>query len=284
MVENVAPESAQHALVELFARTPVTVFTGAGVSTDSGIPDYRGRGTPPRTPMSISQFMHDEAYRRRFWAGARVGFERTAGVQPNASHRALAELEQRALINGVITQNVDGLHRAAGSESLVELHGNGSVIRCVSCDNRWSRAEVLAWFDELNPGFAARHANAEIAPDGDATVSKSEADRAEVPPCPVCGGLLRPDVVYFGETVPTGVFAESERLVQEATALLLVGTSLAVNTGMRLVHRAERRGIPLSIINRGPTTIDARPSVQVRIEGGTSETLTALVRSLSHSG
>ncbi|WP_449282489.1 Sir2 family NAD-dependent protein deacetylase [Leucobacter sp.] len=266
------------ALAALFDHGPVAVLTGAGVSTDSGIPDYRGAGTPPRTPMNISEFMHDEAYRRRFWAGARIGLIRAAGVAPNAGHRALARLEAAGRIEGVITQNVDDLHRRGGSRTVVELHGNGSVIRCISCDRRWSREEVLARFDELNPGFAAGNADAEIAPDGDARVA--DASGVAVPACPVCGGVLRPAVVYFGETVPPRVFEAGESLVRDAGALLLAGTSLAVNTGMRLVHRAERRGIPIAVINRGPTAVDARDSVRVRIEGGTSETLTALAERL----
>ena len=261
-------------LAGLFAGGPVAVLTGAGISTDSGIPDYRGAGTPPRTPMSISQFMRDEAYRRRFWAGARVGSLRTAGVAPNAGHLALARLEAAGRIGGVITQNVDDLHRRAGSRTVVELHGNGSVIRCVDCDRRWSRDAVLGWFDELNPGFAERNARAEIAPDGDAVVA--DVSRVVVPACPECGGILRPDVVYFGETVPPRVFARAEALVNGASALLLAGTSLAVNTGVRLVHRAERRGIPLGVINRGPTAVDGRAALRVRVEAGTSETLVAL--------
>ncbi|QZY53217.1 Sir2 family NAD-dependent protein deacetylase [Leucobacter tenebrionis] len=272
------PQDPIDALAALFEHGPAAVLTGAGVSTDSGIPDYRGAGMPPRTPMSISQFMHDEAYRRRFWAGARVGFLRSASVAPNAGHLALARLEAAGRIDGVITQNVDNLHRRAGSRTVVELHGNGSVIRCVDCGNRWSRAEVLGWFDDLNPGFAEEHAGAEIAPDGDARVS--DTDRVEVPSCAVCGGILRPDVVYFGETVPPEVFAVAETLVRDASALLLVGTSLAVNTGVRLVHRAERRGIPVAVINRGPTSADRRESTRVRIEGGTSETLAALTAAL----
>ena len=270
------------ALTALFEPGPVAVLAGAGISTDSGIPDYRGAGTPPRTPMSIAQFMNDEAYRRRFWAGARIGSLRSRGVAPNAGHFALARLEAAGRIGGVITQNVDGLHRRAGSRTVVELHGNGSVIRCLRCGSRWSREEVLGWFDELNPGFIDSQGSAELAPDGDARVSG--ADGVVVPSCPgrgaPCGGLLRPDVVYFGETVPPAVFASAEALLAEAEALMLVGTSLAVNTGLRLVHRAERRGIPVAVINRGPTSVDDRDAVRVRIEGGTSETLTALAAAL----
>ncbi|UOQ58961.1 NAD-dependent deacetylase [Leucobacter rhizosphaerae] len=269
-----APDTraAVDALAPLFEDAPVAVLTGAGISTDSGIPDYRGAGSPPRTPMRIDQFMEDPQYRRRFWAGARVGSARMGGVQPNAGHLAIAHLEAAGRIDGVITQNVDGLHRRAGSRTVVELHGSGAVVRCTVCGHRTSRDEVLASFDALNPGFAEAHAGAEIAPDGDAVVGG--VGDVLVPPCPVCGGILRPDVVYFGEVVPPPVFAAAESLLNGAGALLLAGTSLAVNTGVRLVHRAERRGIPIAIINRGPTAVDARATV--RIEGGTTEVLHAL--------
>lgn len=266
------------ALAGVFDRGPVAVLTGAGMSTDSGIPDYRGAGSPPRTPMRIEQFMHDDAYRRRFWAGARVGARVMSRAAPNAGHIALAELELAGRVNGVITQNVDGLHGRAGSRDVAELHGNGSIIRCVSCGRRWARDTVLGWFDELNPGFAERHADAAANPDGDAAIG--DATGVTIPSCPECGGTLRPDVVYFGETVPPQVFDAAAARVAAASALLVAGTSLAVNTGMRLVHRAERQGIPLAVINRGPTAIDARASVAVRIEAGTSETLTALATAL----
>lgn len=264
-------------LAGLFAAAPVAVLTGAGVSTDSGIPDYRGAGSPPRTPMRIDQFMEDPAYRARFWAGAAAGAAAGWGdIAPNDGHRALARLEAAGRVNGVITQNVDGLHRAAGSRTIVELHGAGGVIRCVECASRFPRADVLGWFEQGNPGFAQEHAGAEIRPDGDAAVDGLGDMR--VPRCPVCGGILRPDVVYFGETVPPRVFSEAERLLGEAGALILAGTSLAVNTGVRLLHRAQRRGIPVAVINRGPTAADS--AAAIRIEGGTTETLTALAARL----
>ena len=266
------------ALTHLFELGPVAVLTGAGMSTDSGIPDYRGAGSPPRAPMRIDQFMHDDAYRQRFWAGARVGARLMSRAAPNAGHLALAELELAGRVNGVITQNVDGLHGRAGSRDVAELHGNGSVIRCVNCSRRWGRETVLGWFDELNPGFAERHADATANPDGDAAIT--DATGVTIPSCPECGGTLRPDVVYFGETVPPQVFEAAAHRVATASALLVAGTSLAVNTGMRLVHRAERQGIPLAVINRGPTAIDTRASLSVRIDAGTSETLTALANTL----
>ncbi len=265
-------------LVALFAHGKVAVLTGAGISTDSGIPDYRGEGSPPRNPMNIAQFREDEQYRKRFWAGARIGQNRMLKVVPNAGHRSLARLEAAGHIDGVITQNVDGLHERSGSRKVVELHGGGSVIRCVDCDSRWSRIKVLEWFDELNPGFAERNASAEVAPDGDAIVSK--VDTVVVPECHVCGGVLRPNVVYFGETVPVPVFDEAAHLVSEAEAFLVAGSSLAVNTGIRLVFRAEQRRIPIAAINRGHTALDLRSSLALRIEGGTTETLVALADAL----
>lgn len=277
----IAANSPIEALAEFFVAGPAALLTGAGMSTDSGIPDYRGAGTPPRTPMSIDQFSNDDAYRRRFWAGARVGAQGLVGVQPNAGHRSVATLEREGRLSGVITQNVDGLHARAGTANLAELHGNGATIRCVPERHRFTRAEVLAWFDVANPGFADRNAGAQITPDGDADVSETAGVR--VPVCPACGGMLRPDVVYFGEHVPTPVFEHAERIVAAASSLIVAGSSLAVNTGIRLVHRAEQRGLPIAVINRGPTQIDRRESVRVRIEGGTSETLTALAAVLGAS-
>ncbi len=265
-------------LAKLFERGPAALLTGAGMSTDSGIPDYRGAGTPPRTPMSIEQFTEDDRYRRRFWAGARVGAAGLSDVQPNAGHRAVAALERDGRLSGIITQNVDGLHGRAGNTNLAELHGNGATMRCIPEGHRFSRTEVLAWFDVANPGFADRNAGARITPDGDADVSETAG--VKVPVCPACGGMLRPDVVYFGEHVPKDVFAHAERIVLAASLVIVAGSSLAVNTGVRLVHRAEQRNLPIAIINRGPTQIDRRESVQVRIEGGTSETLTALAKML----
>lgn len=279
---NAGTSEAQYAdlaqLVSLFERGPIAVLTGAGMSTDSGIPDYRGAGSPPRNPMNIAQFTQDPHYRRRFWAGARIGQNRMNTVEPNDGHRALARLEAAGHIDGVITQNVDGLHRRGGSRTVVELHGGGGVMRCIQCGERWTRSEVLGWFDTLNPGYAERNAGAEVAPDGDALVT--EVDSVRVPLCPGCGGTLRPDVVYFGETVPVAVFAAAAELVSRSMGLLVAGSSLAVNTGMRLVHKTERLGNPLAVINRGPTAIDARPSLAVRIDGGTTETLTALADAL----
>ena len=266
-------------LTALLEAGPAAILTGAGISTDSGIPDYRGTGSPPRTPMNIDQFTNDARYRSRFWAGARIGALRMANVRANAGHEAVARLEQAGHLTGVITQNVDGLHTAAGAQNVAELHGSGSTMRCIAEGHRFTRAETLAWFDAANPGFVERNADAPTNPDGDADVADIEGVR--VPVCPACGATLRPDVVYFGEHVPKPVFAHAEQIVSGAELLIIAGSSLAVNTGVRLVHRAEARGLPIVVINRGPTAVDRRPSVHTRIEGGTSETLTALATMLS---
>lgn len=265
-------------LAELISAAPAAVLTGAGISTDSGIPDYRGAGSPPRNPMRIAEFMNDEGYRRRFWAGARIGSVRMGGLRPNTGHHSLARLEMGGYVTGVATQNVDGLHRAAGTRTLVELHGRGEIVRCTSCHRTYRRSEIFDQFDDLNAGYVAAQAGAALAPDGDAEVA-GVGDVA-VPSCVVCDGILRPDVVYFGEVVPRPVFNAAAALVNGAGALLLAGTSLAVNTGIRLVNIAERRGIPIVVINRGPTAIDARASVTLRIDGGTSEVLDAVAEHL----
>ncbi len=266
------------ALRKLFDNGPVTVLTGAGISTDSGIPDYRGEGSPARTPMNVEQFLGDEQYRQRFWAGTRVWTEKTQQIRPNVAHKALAQLEEAGLITGVITQNTDNLHIQAGTKQIAELHGNGMAFRCVDNGHRWTRREVLKWFDQANPGYAQMHVDAELAPDADAVVK--EVEGVKVPVCPACASLLRPDIVYFGEHVPLDTFARAEQILGAGSALLIAGSSLAVNTPIRLVNRAERQGLPLAVINRGPTAIDERPSVQVRIEGNTSDWLPNLAQEL----
>ncbi|MGK0722319.1 Sir2 family NAD-dependent protein deacetylase [Leucobacter sp. W1478] len=276
--EKPAPNEHLERLTALFERGPAAILTGAGMSTDSGIPDYRGTGSPPRTPMSIEQFTNDAHYRRRFWAGARIGALRLANLRANAGHEAVARLEQAGHLTGVITQNVDGLHTAAGAVNVAELHGSGSTMRCITEGHRFTRAETLAWFDAANPGFVERNADAPTNPDGDADVTA--IDSVRVPVCPACGATLRPDVVYFGEHVPKPVFAHAEQIIADAEMLIIAGSSLAVNTGVRLVHRAETRGIPIAVINRGPTAVDRRSSLHTRIEGGTSETLSALAAAL----
>lgn len=269
--------AALEQLAMLAAAGPLAVLTGAGISTDSGIPDYRGKGAPPRTPMKFEQFLGDEAARQRFWAGARLGAGTFGEVLPNAAHLALADLERAGHLSGVVTQNVDGLHRRAGSNRVVELHGNGETIRCTPGGHRFPRSEVLSWIDQANPALvaAAESGAAQMNPDADAEVA-GLVDLAEVtvPRCPICGGMLRPDVVFFGEYVPTETFQAASDIVAEGGALLVVGSSLAVNSGIRLLNQAERAGAPIAIINRGVTKGDARAAV--RLECGAAEALSAL--------
>lgn len=265
--------SAISSLASLFSSKPVVFLTGAGISTDSGIPDYRGKGSPPRKPMNINEYLGGVKFRARYWAGASVAANTFEAAKPNTGHLALASLERDGLISGVLTQNVDGLHLKAGSKRVVELHGNGSRIVCTKCLSRYERSWVVQEFNRLNPGYVESQKGVRVNPDGDTEVTDFEG--LNVPSCPTCGGMLRPDIVYFGETVPPKVFQAAENLVDSAGALIVAGSSLAVNTGVRLVHRAQKIGLPVAVINRGPTAIDDR--ADLRIEAGTSETLEALL-------
>lgn len=273
-----APVPTPSALVELLRDRPTAVLTGAGLSTDSGIPDYRGDGSKPRrSPMTFQRFVASEDARRRYWAGSSMGWLRFARSRPNDGHVALADLERAGVVTGIATQNVDGLHRRAGSQRVLELHGSLDTVSCLDCGTRFPRAEVDVRLREVNPWLPTDPDLVPLNPDGDAEFA--EIDRFVVPPCPVCGGILKPDVVFFGEFVRPETTTAAEALVDEADALLVAGSSLVVNTGVRLVHRAKRRGIPVGIVNRGPTETDAL--ADVRIEGGTSEVLRALADALA---
>ncbi|RNE66475.1 NAD-dependent protein deacetylase [Cryobacterium tepidiphilum] len=269
-------DAAVDRLAQLLRGKTVAVLTGAGVSTDSGIPDYRGEGAPRRTPMTFQTFLADERARKRYWAGSHLGWRRFRSAQPNAGHRALAELEASGVINGVITQNVDGLHTRAGSRRVVELHGSMDKVVCLRCGQAYARESVAARLEQENPGLAEA---VTIAPDGDAEVS--DVGAFTIPVCTVCGGMLKPDVVFFGELVPVRRFAAAASLVAGADALLVAGSSLAVNSGIRLVELARRGGAPIAVVNRGLTKGDAR--ALVKLDAGTSETLAALAARLSGS-
>nr|WP_274638441.1 Sir2 family NAD-dependent protein deacetylase [Microbacterium bovistercoris] len=253
----------------------VAVLTGAGVSTDSGIPDYRGEGAPVRTPMTVQQFLGSDHARRRYWVGSHLGWRRMSSVHPNAGHAALAALERRGVANGVMTQNVDGLHLQAGSGRVVELHGTLRRVVCLHCGQVFDRRDLAARIDADNPWLVTSE-DAILLPDGD--VRPDSVDGFRLPVCTICGGMLKPEVVFFGETIPPTRFAAAERLLASAEALLVAGSSLAVNSGMRLVQRAQRRDLPIVIVNRGPTRAD--PRATVRIEAGTSEVLVALAERL----
>jgi NAD-dependent SIR2 family protein deacetylase len=253
----------------------VAVLTGAGVSTDSGIPDYRGEGAPVRTPMTFQTFLGSESARKRYWAGSHLGWRNFAGAQPNAGHRALARLEAQDVVSGIVTQNVDGLHRRAGSRHVVELHGGMDRVRCLTCGQHYARQAVADRLEELNP-FIDLDTAIRPRPDGDVDVD--DVDSMVIPACTVCGGILKPDVVFFGEFVPTDTFQAAAALVHGADTLLVAGSSLVVNSGIRLIELARRRRVPIIVVNRGITKGDARAAV--KIDAGTSETLAAMAAAL----
>jgi NAD-dependent SIR2 family protein deacetylase len=255
----------------LLAGGQVAVLTGAGVSTDSGIPDYRGEGAQPRAPMTFQQFLADERYRKRYWAGSHVGWKRFSSVHPNAGHIALAELERSGVVNGVVTQNVDGLHLEAGSRRVVDLHGTMDRVRCLDCGQIFAREDVAARLTDLNPWLEAPDA-VRLAPDGDVDVD--DIDSFQIPECTVCGGTLKPQVVFFGELVPAEKFTEARSLITAADALVIAGSSLVVNSGIRLLEQARKRHMPIVIINRGVTKGDGRSVL--KIDAGTTEILTRL--------
>lgn len=264
-------------LARLLRGRPIVALTGAGLSTDSGIPDYRGDGTRPRrNPMTIERFLGSEADRRRYWAGSAIGWRRFEAAAPNAGHRALAGLEHAGALAGIATQNVDSLHFRAGSHRVVELHGHLRTATCRNCRTSEPRDRLAARILAENPGFDLEPDDAEQRPDGDAEVGPLDGFR--IPVCEVCGGMLKPDVVFFGEFARPESTRAAEALVDEAGALLVAGSSLVVNTGIRLVHRARRRGVPVAVVNRGPTGVDGL--ADVRLDGGTSEALAALAEGL----
>lgn len=253
----------------------IAVLTGAGVSTDSGIPDYRGPDSPPRNPMTFQQFVGDPAFRQRYWARNHVGWRHMDAARPNAGHRAVAALERSGTVLGVITQNVDLLHTKAGSRRVIDLHGSYAQVRCLACTNRISRFTLHERLSAANPGFTERtHAvtGLEVAPDADAVVA--DTGDFTVVDCDRCGGMLKPDIVYFGEIVPRPRVDAAYALVDQADVLLVAGSSLTVQSGLRFVRRAVERDIPVAIVNRGPTRGDTHATVKV--EAGTSEVLGAL--------
>jgi len=258
----------------------VAVLTGAGMSTDSGIPDYRGPDSPPSNPMTIRQFTSDPVFRQRYWARNHVGWRHMDDTQPNAGHRAVAALERNGVVNGVITQNVDLLHTKAGSRDVINLHGTYAQVICLSCGQSRSRAALAKELDALNPGFTEQVeavGGLAVAPDADAVVADTASFRYL--DCASCGGMLKPGIVYFGESVPKDVVQQSFSRVENAEALLVAGSSLTVFSGYRFVRHAAALGIPVAIVNRGPTRGDDLATVKV--DGGCSELLTLLSEELA---
>lgn len=265
-------------LVELVVGRKVAVLTGAGVSTDSGIPDYRGKGASKRTPMNISDFLSSGRARQRYWAGAHVGWKHFSEAEPNQGHLALAAMEQAGIIEGVISQNVDGLHRRAGSAHVVDLHGSLDRVICLDCGQQFDRSGIESTLSALNPWLDELR-NIVLAPDGDVNVT--DFDDVVVPECTVCSGILKPDVVFFGEFVPSKIFGAASSLVKRADVLLIAGSSLAVNSGLRLLEQARRQRMPVIIVNRGETKGDKKATI--KLEHGTSDVLGELALKLGAS-
>lgn len=263
-------------LVTLLTGRRLAVLTGAGISTDSGIPDYRGPDSPPANPMTIRQFTSSADFRRRYWARNHVGWRHMAKTLPNAGHRALAELERAGVVGGVITQNVDLLHTKAGSRAVINLHGTYARVVCLSCRHTISRSDLAELLEAANPGFTQRCDALAVAPDADAVVA--DTDSFTFVDCPACAGILKPDIVYFGESVPKEVVDQAYSLVDDAEALLVAGSSLTVFSGYRFVRHAAARGLPVAIVNRGPTRGDDLATVKV--DAGCSPMLTLLAEEL----
>lgn len=271
----VAPEVAQAASV--LGNKRVAVLTGAGISTDSGIPDYRGEGAPKGHPMSFREFLGSHSHRQRYWLGSHLGWSRFSEAVPNAGHLAIARGEDHGVFSGVVTQNVDALHHKAGSSRVIDLHGRLDRVRCIHCNQAYARSFIAEVLEQANPWVASLVITGATRPDGDVDVEQV-ADMV-VPACPNCGGVVKPEVVFFGEFVPPTVFEQAAAVVSRSDALLVAGSSLVVNTGMRLVALAHKQKKPIVVVNRGDTKADRLASV--RIEGGASETLEQLVHLLS---
>ena len=267
-----AASYALEAAREHLAGKSVFVLTGAGISTDSGIPDYRGAGRVAKHPMTFDAFMGSEQARVRYWARSFVGWSRIAQAHPNRGHQALATAERAGKISQIVTQNVDALHQAAGSKNVIDLHGRLDRVKCMSCGQIISRNEMDGILSKLNPGVS-KDENFEFTPDGDAEISVYEGFL--IPDCAGCGGILKPDVVFFGEQVPGAVAELAMQRLDASQALLVAGTSLSVNSGLRFVKRANRASKPVVIVNLGETKGDHL--ALAKIEANTSLALDRLL-------
>lgn len=261
-------------LAELVDGRRMAVLTGAGCSTASGIPDYRGPETKDQDHNAIlyDEFVNRESARRRYWARSAVGWLRIRRATPNDAHRAIAELERRGLLTGLITQNVDDLHDRAGSRRVVALHGSLSEVVCLGCDALFERAEVQQWIERDNPGWTDQ--SGQIAPDGDVELPNEIPGDFRIPVCEDCGGMLKPNVVFFGENVAQPVVDTAWKIVRAADVLLVAGSSLTVYSGYRFVRGADRERTPVAIVNLGKTRGDDHASV--RIDARVGEALGAL--------
>jgi NAD+-dependent protein deacetylase sirtuin 4 len=267
-------------LVALLRGRSIVALTGAGCSTESGIPDYRSPERPPRKrpPIQHREFMDHEEVRRRYWARSLLGWTQFSAAQPNEAHRALATLEETGHLAGLITQNVDSLHHRAGSRAVVELHGALARVRCLGCGAMCNRDAVQERLTDENPSFLLDARHVALAPDGDAELPDELVQRFVPVACARCAGVLMPDVVFFGGSVQKPTLDAAWAAFDRAEVLLVVGSSLTVFSGYRFVHRAAERGIPVAILNRGPTRGD--PHAAVRVDARAGAALPELVRAL----
>jgi NAD-dependent SIR2 family protein deacetylase len=268
-------------LVEAFRIGNVAILSGAGLSTESGIPDYRGPSGQARRagqPMTYQEFTGSAGARQRYWARSHLGWRHVTGAAPNTGHRAVAGLERAGLVSGIITQNVDGLHQAAGAADVTELHGSLHRVVCLTCWSRSSREELDTRLRAANPEWTAAAVGAEPAVNPDGDVALEETAGFTVLDCLACGGLLKPDVVFFGENVPKPRVEACFSLVSASSALVVLGSSLTVMSGLRYVRRASSLGIPVLIVNQGATRGD--PLATATLDAPLGRTLAALVREL----
>jgi NAD+-dependent protein deacetylase sirtuin 4 len=273
------PDRDLDRLVRLVRPGRVVALTGAGVSTESGIPDYRSPDalTRVRTPIHGPEFVRSAAVRQRYWARAMAGWERFRLARPGPAHLAFAHLERACVITGLITQNVDRLHSLAGSQRVTELHGALAEVLCLACNVLEDRDALQQRMRELNPSWL--DGPTPMAPDGDAELPDDVVARFATPACRHCCGALKPNVVFFGHNVARPIVDEAYALVDGAAALLVVGTSLAVFSGYRFLLRAAERGVPIAIVNRGPVRGEERAAL--KLEAGTGATLEALAALLA---
>ena len=269
------------ALADLVGAGNVMVLSGAGLSTESGIPDYRGPTGARRRgqPMTYREFSRDEEARRRYWARSHTGWRHVAEARPNAGHRAVGRLQAAGLVSGVVTQNVDGLHTVGGATDVVDLHGRLDGVVCLGCGDRRSRFELALRLAALNRGAELA---AEVAPDGDADLADEAVAGFRVPACRLCDGTLKPDVIFFGESVPRARVETARAMLGRARSLLVLGSSLTVMSGYRFVRWAVAAGQPVAIVNRGPTRGDT--DAAVKVDGPLGEVLPALVARLGLPG
>jgi len=266
-------------LADLLGKRQTALLTGAGMSTESGIPDYRGpsSGRTARQPMRYQEFVNSAGARQRYWSRSTLGWPRMSSARPNDAHRAVAALQAMGHVTGVITQNVDGLHQAAGSSHVLELHGALSRVLCLDCGTVEARGHLQERLVAANPAWYRR--SAELAPDGDVDLPEAVSKEFVVLPCQRCGGVLKPDVVFFGENVPAARVEAAYSVTDRAEALLVAGSSLAVYSGLRFVKRAVEAGKPVGIVNLGPTRGDELAAL--RVEGRLGDVLPQLVDALT---